>query len=274
MVSGPRQQEQDIAEAKNKGHLGGAEATGCLLESSGKTMPLNLADQEWAAAVWGNYDSNLEFLRRVAAVLKSRSAILEIGCGKGLLLDTLQKLGHEVTGIDVDPGAIAACRASFPDLDARVGSGASIGFPAGSFDVVLSFDVFEHIRDSDGHLREVRRVLRPDGVYLLQTPNKWTNVPFEILRYWRKFRMPPRAAYRELLKEHCSLHNYWELRRRFARNGFQTTFVNIPVVNEHFRQKMHTYFGIAAAPLLAVFNPDRFPGPLRTNFYLKAHAVH
>ena len=234
----------------------------------------NLADREWQAAVWGNYDSNLEFLRRVAAVLKSRSAVLEIGCGKGMLLNSLQKLGHKVTGIDLDPDTIAVCHASFPDVNAQVGSGDSLAFPAESFDVVLSFDVFEHIRDSDRHLCEVKRVLKPDGVYLLQTPNKWTNVPFEILRYWRKYQMGPVAGYRELLKEHCSLHNYWELRRRFARNGFETTFVDIPVVNEHFKAKMHTYFGVAASPLLAVFNPDRFPTPLRTNFYLKAERVH
>jgi SAM-dependent methyltransferase len=234
----------------------------------------NLADREWQAAVWGNYDSNLEFLRRVAAVLKSRSAVLEIGCGKGMLLNSLQQLGHDVTGIDLDPSTVAACRAAFPDVDAQVGSGDCLAFPAESFDVVMSFDVFEHIRDSDLHLREIKRVLKPDGVYLLQTPNKWTNVPFEILRYGRKYRMGPLAAYRELLKEHCSLHNYWELRHRFACNGFATTFVDIPVVNEHFRAKMQTYFGVAAAPLLAVFNPDRFPTPLRTNFYLKAERLH
>jgi 2-polyprenyl-3-methyl-5-hydroxy-6-metoxy-1,4-benzoquinol methylase len=230
----------------------------------------NLADREWAAAVWGNYASNLEFLRRVAAVLESRADVLEIGCGKGMLLNSLQQLGYNVTGIDLDAGAIAACRAAYPNVNVRVGSGDCIEFPAESFDVVLSFDVFEHIRDSDCHLREVKRVLRPEGVYLLQTPNKWTNMPFEILRHWRKYHMGVAAAYRELLTDHCALHNYWELRRRFVRNGFETTFVDIPVVNEYFRAKMRTYFGVAAAPLLAVFNPDRFPRALRTNFYLKA----
>ena len=230
----------------------------------------NLADREAQALVWGNFDANLEFLKRFAAVLKGRLNILEIGCGKGMLLNSLHILGHNVTGIDLDASAIAACRATFTGVDARVGSGDSLDFPAESFDVVLSFDVFEHIRDSDRHLHEVMRVLKPNGVYLLQTPNKWTNVPFEILRHWRKYRMGVLAAYRELLTDHCSLHNYWELRRRFANNGFGTTFVDIPVVNEHFRAKMRTYFGVFAGVLLALFNPDRFPRPLRTNFYLKA----
>src|SRR2546430_649004 len=106
----------------------------------------NLADREWQAPVWGNFDANLEFLRRVAAVLKGRLDILEIGCGKGMLLNSLSNLGHNVTGIDLEPSAIEACRASFPGVDARIGSGDCIEFPAESFDVVLSFDVFEHIR--------------------------------------------------------------------------------------------------------------------------------
>jgi SAM-dependent methyltransferase len=229
----------------------------------------SLADAEWQAPVWGNLESNLTFVQR-SGMLPQVASILEIGCGKGMMLDRLQKIGYSVTGIDLEPTAIDACHASFPDVAAQIGSGDSIPFPSGSFDVVLSFDVFEHIRDSDRHLREVARVLRPAGRYLLQTPNKWTNIPFEILRHWRKYQMGPIAGYRELTKEHCALHNYWQLQRRFARNGFTTTFVDIPVVNEHFRAKMHTYFGVAAAPLLAVLNPDRFPRPMRTNFYVKA----
>jgi 2-polyprenyl-3-methyl-5-hydroxy-6-metoxy-1,4-benzoquinol methylase len=229
-----------------------------------------LADKEWQAAVWGNIESNLEFLRRVGSLGESPS-ILEIGCGKGMLLNSLQKRGYTVTGIDLDPTAIDACHTSFPTLAAQVGSGDAIPFPAASFDVVLSFDVFEHIRDSDLHLREVVRVLRPGGSYLLQTPNKWTNIPFEIVRHWRKYRMGPIAGYRELLKEHCALHNYWQLQRRFARHGFTSEFVPVPVVNDHFRAKMRTYFGFAARPLLTLLNPDRFPQPLRTNFYVKAN---
>jgi len=232
----------------------------------------NLADREWQAAVWGNIQSNLDFLKRVGILRKSAS-ILEIGCGKGMLLNSLQEAGYAVTGIDLDADAIGQCRAAFPKITAQVASGDSIPFADASFDVVLSFDVFEHILDSDRHLREVTRVVKPGGYYLLQTPNKWTNIPFEILRHWRKYRMGPIAGYRELLKEHCALHNYWQLRRRFDRNGFKMTFIDVPVVNDHFRAKMRTYFGFAAAPLLATLNPDRFPQPLRTNFYVKAERV-
>jgi SAM-dependent methyltransferase len=229
----------------------------------------SLVEREWKGVAWGNFQTNLEFLQK-AGILTRTASVLEIGCGKGMLLNTIRELVHSATGIDTDPEAIALCRASFPTINAQVASGDEIPFLPESFDIVLSFDVFEHIRDSDLHLREVRRVLKPDGHYLLQTPNKWTNIPFELIRHWRKFGMGPIAGYREMSKEHCSLHNYWELRRRFVRNGFTMSYVCVPVVNDYFKSKMQTYFGFAAKPLLALLNPDRFPQPLRTNFYVKA----
>ena len=232
----------------------------------------SLVESEWQAPAWGNLQSNLQFLSRVG-VLTRPSTLLEIGCGKGTLLDAMQRLGHTVEGIDVDADAIALAHSSYPTISSRVASGDSLPFPSASFDAVLSFDVFEHIPDSDVHIREVSRVLKPGGHYLLQTPNKWTNIPFELLRHWRKFGMGPLAGYRTLVEEHCSLHNYWELRRRFTRHGLRTTFYDIPVVNEYFISKMHSYFGAAASPLLTLFNPDRLPLALRTNFYVKAERL-
>jgi SAM-dependent methyltransferase len=119
---------------------------------------------EWDQVAWGNYESNIEFLRR-AGLTPATSRILEIGCGKGAILTHLQKAGHVVTGIDVDASALAYCLAPQADLPVSVASGASLPFASAAFDAVLSFDVFEHIRDSDRHLKEVRRVLRPGGTF-------------------------------------------------------------------------------------------------------------
>ena len=228
-----------------------------------------LIEAEWNQAAWGNLETNLSFLALVGLPAAPQH-ILEIGCGKGAILSRLQAAGHKCRGIDIDPAALADCRAAHPDLDVDLASGDALPFEAGSFDLVLSFDVFEHMRASDRHVEEVRRVLRPGGQYLLQTPNKWTNIPFEVLRQIKKLHLGPVAAYREATRDHCALHNYWQLQRRFRDHGFELSFFDVPVVNEYFRTKMRNYLGPLGPALLAVFNPDRFPMPLRTNFYARA----
>jgi SAM-dependent methyltransferase len=227
-----------------------------------------LIAKEWNQVAWGNFETNLEFLRRVGFGA-GHLTVLEIGCGKGALLSRLQAMGHRVWGIDTDLEAIAFCKANYPEIGACVGLGEKLPFGDHVFDTVLSFDVFEHIADSDQHLREVRRVLKPAGAYLLQTPNKWTNIPFEVLRHHRKLGISLVASYHSLLEDHCALHSYWELRRRFERHGFKLTFVSVPVVNDYFRAKMREYLGALGPALLGVLNPDRFPLFMRTNFYAR-----
>ena len=228
-----------------------------------------LIAQEWNQVAWGNFETNLEFLHRVGFAT-SGLHLLEIGCGKGALLNRMSIAGHTASGIDPDKSAIAFCNKNYPGVDARVGFGDDLPFADHSFDTVLSFDVFEHIPDSDKHLREVRRVLKPHGQYLLQTPNKWTNIPFELLRQNRKFGTGPVASYRALIQDHCSLHSYWELRRRFHKHEFDVKFIDVPVVNDFFRTKVRTYMGAIGPALLSVLNPDHFPMFMRTNFYAQA----
>ena len=232
-----------------------------------------LVEAEWKQVAWGNYETNLHFLRLVQ-LPPPPLRILEIGCGKGAILENLRVAGYQCHGIDIDPDALSECRETHPNISVGLGSGESLPFEGNRFDVVLSFDVFEHIRDSDRHIAEVRRVLDVRGQYLLQTPNKWTNIPFEVLRHMKKLHLSPVAAYYEVTREHCALHNYWELRKRFERNGFELSFFGVPVVNDYFKSKMRNYLGFLGPAFLVVLNPDKFPMCLRTNFYARASRKH
>lgn len=234
----------------------------------GSPAGMELIKAEWDNAAWGNLQANIDFLGR--AQLVAPATILEIGCGKGAMLNFLSRQGHDVRGIDIDSEALDFCRGEHPELRVTRASGDAIPFEDAAFDVVVSFDLFEHIKDTDRHLAEVRRVLKPGGRYLLQTPNKWTNIPFEMLRQWKKFHTGPVTSYRELIQDHCSLHNYWQLRRRLARNGFDARIIDVPVVNEFFTTKVRNYMGAAGAILMKIIDPDRLPRPLRTNFYVIA----
>lgn len=209
---------------------------------------------------FSNTLSNIEFLDRTGS-LRPGVRVLEIGSGRGTMLQFLISQGYEARGVEHDPDQIEKCRERYGDLPVERTESADLPFPDASFDVVLSFDVFEHIPDSDHHLREVQRVLRDGGEYLLQTPNKWTNSVFETIR-WRSL-----TSWRA---GHCSLHSHAQLIRRFRRHGLEPEFFDIPVVTDYFRAKVRAYLGGLGPLLLRVVNIDRLPMPLRTNFFVRA----
>jgi SAM-dependent methyltransferase len=209
---------------------------------------------------FGNLEANLRFIDG-ASLLAGGGRVLEIGSGRGAMLAQLCARGVNAVGIEPNAALAADAAARQPRLPIARMSGDRLGFGDAVFDVVLSFDVFEHIADSDAHLAEVRRVLRPGGAYALQTPNKWTNSVFETIR-WRSF-----TAWK---RDHCALHSLAELGRRLRAQGFDPAFADVPVVNEFFREKLRRYVGPAGPALLRVANPDRWPMTFRTNFYVVA----
>ena len=208
----------------------------------------------------GNLEANQRFLRE-SGCLTLGVRVLEIGSGRGTMLKWLIEQGAIATGIEVSAERIAESRTLYGELPLQLTDGALLPFPDQSFDLVVSFDVFEHIPDSDAHLREVTRVLRPGGAYLLQTPNKWTNTVFETIR-WRSF-----TAWREI---HCALHTAGQLERRFSAHGFTTEFADVPVVTEFFLGKIRRHLGGLGVAAVRVLNPDALPRRWRTNFYVRA----
>lgn len=207
----------------------------------------------------GNHQSNVLFLEKVG-LPKENHKTLEIGCGPGVMLKQLKEKGIAVKGIDTNEKYVIWARNEL-GLDANETCGEKLEFPDNSFDVILSFDVFEHIPDSELHLREVKRVLKKGGHYVLQTPNKITNVMFEI------YKERSLTSYK---RYHCSLHSYWGIRKRFKNSGFEVGFYDIPIVNEHFKSKVKKHFGKLGTYFLKIINPDMLPIYLKTNFYLHA----
>jgi SAM-dependent methyltransferase len=98
------------------------------------------------------------------------ASILDIGTGTGSTLRMLRDQGYSnVTGLDESDEAIRYCALKGLGSVAK-GNLSGLGFPDGSIDFVFATDVLEHVDDDLRGLREIARVLRPDGKVLITVP--------------------------------------------------------------------------------------------------------
>ncbi len=210
-----------------------------------------------------NFEANIRFLNETSVTNRDMK-ILEIGSGQGRLLNYFYRKRYDIRGVEISETLIDGGRKLYGELPLKLVTSEILPFDNHYFDIIMSFDVFEHIPDTPKHLKEVNRVLKNEGFYLLATPNKWTSMFFEIIRF---------KSFTKSREFHCSLHNYWEIRKRFAQNGFVIAFYDIPVVNEFFIRKVKLYLGKIGVTLLKNINIDKMPLCLRTNFFIKAEKV-
>ena len=103
--------------------------------------------------------------------------VLEAGCGEGYGADLIADVARRVIGLDYDESAVAHVRARYPRVDMRHGNLAELPLPDGSVDVVVNFQVIEHLWDQPQFVAECLRVLRPGGLLLMSTPNRITFSP-------------------------------------------------------------------------------------------------
>lgn len=121
-------------------------------------------------AFWREVDA--EHNRFVAERLPG-TAVLDIGCGYGTLTDHLARLGKRVVGVDHDAESVRVARELHPARE-FVEGGFAGRFPDASFDHVVLRDVLHHLYeegDVAAALREIRRVLKPDGTLVIFDPN-------------------------------------------------------------------------------------------------------
>jgi SAM-dependent methyltransferase len=102
--------------------------------------------------------------------------LLEIGCGLGDFLIEAGRHGYHATGVELSPSAVQTARARVPEAVIHCGRLEDVPLPRGSFDVCVLCDVIEHVRDPAVFVREVRALLKPDGVVYVATPslNSWS----------------------------------------------------------------------------------------------------
>jgi SAM-dependent methyltransferase len=133
-------------------------------------------DSTYAAQYRTLYECHWWWRAREAAILREIDrllnpgegrAILDVGCGDGLLFDRLKAYGR-VEGVEIDPLTVAADSRWRPQI--HFGPFDESYQPGRSFDLILMLDVLEHLKDPAAALRRVRSLLKPQGMLLATVP--------------------------------------------------------------------------------------------------------
>jgi len=106
----------------------------------------------------------------VAAHLTPAVRVLDLGCGRGGVMERLHERAGLVAGLDPDLGALREHRA--PALARASGLAEALPYAGGTFDLVCCSWVLEHLADPARVFAEVARVLAPGGHFVFLTPNR------------------------------------------------------------------------------------------------------
>lgn len=95
--------------------------------------------------------------------------VLDLACGNAALLKKLKELGHKTIGLDISPVRVLVNKKLLDEY--YWGFAEEIPIPDNSVDVVVATETLEHVFDLDKTIREIKRVLKPNGVVYVQVPN-------------------------------------------------------------------------------------------------------
>src|SRR5215211_7143354 len=122
-------------------------------------------------------DIALEHIHRYlqASELAQGKIVLDIASGEGYGSAMLAGKAKHVTGVDISIDAVKHARKRYQkeNLDFKVGSCADIPLPDRSVDLMVSFETIEHHDQHEKMMQEIKRVLRPGGLLLISSPDKY-----------------------------------------------------------------------------------------------------
>src|ERR1700736_5075046 len=116
---------------------------------------------------WSSSGEQLEAL--VRRYVTADAAVLDLGCGRGGVVETFWREVRLAAGVDPDIPSLSEHRTH--GMPVVRGTGEQLPFAGDSFDLVVCIWVLEHLRSPASVLCEARRVLRPGGHFVFLTPN-------------------------------------------------------------------------------------------------------
>lgn len=136
-------------------------------------------NKEWSGERLETYvftDTTVEHLHRysIAVELATGKNVLDIACGEGYGTNLLAETSKHVTGFDLDAQTIAKASSKYNKLNSTFicGNAENLPFEDNIFDLIVSYETIEHLENYKTAFSEIKRVLKPDGLLIISTPNK------------------------------------------------------------------------------------------------------
>jgi len=204
----------------------------------------------------GNIKSSFDYFNKYN--LSKDSKILDIGCNFGSLIFLLHESGYKnIQGIDINLNSIEEGKNKYEKISERINyyDGEKVPFEDNTFDVVLMFDVIEHIPNIDKFLKnEVVRVLKRGGCLIFQTPNKYINIPWEVIN---------QKSFLKYKEYHYSLQTKKSLKKLLEYSRFKDIIIEKNnVLTEHNKNKVEKklgFFGLMILYFLSILPLFIFP---------------
>ena len=165
----------------------------------------------------GKREIVLDFAETHAGLKKNSDvSILDVGCGMGLMLDSLVEYGN-VSGMDMESEAVDYCKENAikkgNNIDVRKGSLPNeVPFDKETFDYIFALDVIEHVKNDVRALMKLYSLLKPSGKLILTVPalmNMWSyndELNHHFRRYEKKELLNKvKRAHFKIIK--CSFYN-------------------------------------------------------------------
>lgn len=133
------------------------------------------ADEAWAINMKLYFKHELPLMRGLWRDYQppDGGSVAEIGCGYGVMLEILKGCGFRVCGVELSSTAVAYCRSR--GLDVIEGKVPGVPLPHGTFDLVISTHVIEHLPNPVSLVQEMLALVKPGGVIVVVTEDAWTS---------------------------------------------------------------------------------------------------
>jgi ubiquinone/menaquinone biosynthesis C-methylase UbiE len=114
------------------------------------------------------------YIYAINAINLEGNVVLDIASGEGYGTELLSRYSKQVYGIDISSEAIETAKSKYKssNIEFKLGSASAIPLPDNCIDVAVSFETIEHHTEHELMLREIKRVLKKNGVLIISSPNK------------------------------------------------------------------------------------------------------